>query len=186
MLLSERELVRCEYLVLACRRRDPQAAAELAALFQRPLLFYLRRLVSFEDDAWDLSQETWLAVLPRLSTLHNPRALPAYVFRTARNKALAMLRKQHRYQPLNEMEKPIADVTERADASFTAEDAAAIHRALDRLSLAHREILTLHFLDEIAMDDLAFVLEIPSGTVRSRLHYAKRALRAAIEEEHSL
>jgi RNA polymerase sigma-70 factor (ECF subfamily) len=61
--------------------------------------------------------------------------------------------------------------------------AEAVHAALAKLSLAHREVLTLHFLEDVSIQEIAFVLEVPAGTVKSRLYHAKRALRQAIERD---
>jgi len=63
--------------------------------------------------------------------------------------------------------------------------AEAVHRALDELSLAHREALTLHFLQDLSLEQIANVLEVPIGTVKSRLHHAKRELRKVLEREVS-
>ena len=51
-----------------------------------------------------------------------------------------------------------------------------MHAGLEQLSLPHREVLTLFFLQDLNIEEIAAVLEIPSGTVKSRLHYAKKAL----------
>lgn len=178
---DERELIRCEYLVLRCRRRDGEAAAQLADMFQRPLLYYLRRLTGSEDDAWEISQETWMSIFPSLHRLRDPRALPAYLFRTARNHALRRLQRRQAHEELFD-DRELPDCESASEEVFAAEDAASIHRALDRLTLAHREVLTLHFLEDFSIDEIAGVLAIPPGTVKSRLHYAKKSLRALLEQ----
>ena len=67
------------------------------------------------------------------------------------------------------------------DATFGADAAEAVHAALPKLSLAHREVLTLHFLEGAPVEEIAAVLDVPAGTVKSRLFHARRALRAVIE-----
>jgi RNA polymerase sigma-70 factor (ECF subfamily) len=69
------------------------------------------------------------------------------------------------------------------DPTFAEEDATALHRALDTLDISHREVLVLHFLEDMTMTEIGAVLGCPAGTVKSRLHYAKRALQAALREE---
>lgn len=101
--MNEQDLILCELLVLRFRRRDRSAAEELVALFEKPLLYYLRRLVRSEDDAWDLLQETWISAFRALPGLRDTRALPAFLYRTARNQALAQLRHA----------RPISDFTRR-------------------------------------------------------------------------
>ena len=63
--MTDADLILCELLVLRCQRGDPHAADELVALFEKPLLYYLRRMVVSEADAWDLVQETWVSVFLR-------------------------------------------------------------------------------------------------------------------------
>lgn len=179
--MTDADLILCELLVLRCQRRDPRAADELVTLFEKPLLYYLRRMVESEADAWDLLQETWMSVFKALPKLRDARALPAFIYRTARNHALALLR--HRDADLRlyaAVEVPPNETDHEPD--FTPNDAAAVHAGLNKLSLPHREALTLFFLQELSIEDIASVLAIPPGTVKSRLHHAKKALRPILNE----
>ena len=63
------------------------------------------------------------------------------------------------------------------------ENAELVHVALDRLSVMHREIMTLRFLEEMDVLEIARVMQCSEGTAKSRLHYAKNAMRRIIEEE---
>ncbi len=72
----------------------------------------------------------------------------------------------------------ITDVA--SEEIFTAEDAAAVHRALDELQPVHREVLVLFFIEEFSIAEIAKATGCPEGTVKSRLHYAKRTLRTII------
>jgi RNA polymerase sigma-70 factor (ECF subfamily) len=69
------------------------------------------------------------------------------------------------------------------DEPFTAEDAAGVHAALDRLPIEQREVLVLRFIDELTYDEIAAVIGKPTGTVRSRIHYGKQALRRLLAGE---
>ena len=109
-------------------------------------------------------------------------AFPAFFYAAARNAALAHLRRrQSREALLAAVEVPAGD-TSGDEPDFTPEDAAAVHRALDRLSLPHREVLTLFFLQELSLEQIAAVVDVPLGTVKSRLHHAKRALREVLRD----
>lgn len=173
--MTDAELILCELLVIRCQRRDRRAANELVTLFEKPLLYYLRRMMGSEDDAWDLVQETWVSVFRALPTLKDARSLPAFLYRTARNHALALLRHRDADLRLYAAVEPPADNSDR-EPDFTAEDAAAVHHGLNKLSLPHREVLTLFFLEQLTIDEIAAVLSVPTGTVKSRLHHAKKAL----------
>lgn len=72
------------------------------------------------------------------------------------------------------------------DETVPFEDAERVHRALGRISLSHREVLTLFFLEDFSHEQMAEVLDIPLGTVKSRLSYAKRALRSVLQQGERL
>ena len=63
------------------------------------------------------------------------------------------------------------------------ENADQVHYGLSQISLPHREVLTLYFLEDFLVEDIAQILDIPAGTVKSRLHHAKRALKDVIQKE---
>jgi RNA polymerase sigma-70 factor (ECF subfamily) len=143
-------------------------------LWERSLFYYLRRLAPSEADAWDLLQETWLKVFRSIKTLRDPRALPAFLYTTARNAAVTRLR----IRTLEQDPQADAQDAPANDCAFLAfDDAEQVHHALDRLPLPQREALTLYFLEELSIDDIAAVLGVPVGTVKSRLHYGKQAIR---------
>jgi len=181
---DEREAIWDEWLVLRCRRSDLTAPTELVERYQRPLLFYLRRLVGSEADAWDISQDTWMKVFRSLHTLRDPRMLAAFIYRIARNAAYAQLRR--RLIPLLPDDADVDQFTsgESAieDSVFARDEAARLHDALNRLSLPHRDVLTLHFLQDLSLSQIADVVGVPPGTVKSRIFHAKRALRKLLDE----
>jgi len=71
------------------------------------------------------------------------------------------------YEEFEESEEPL----------FANEDADAIHRALSKIGLKHREVLVLHFLEDLSTAEIAAVVGCSEGTVKSRIHYAKRAMK---------
>ena len=173
--MTEKDFIRSELLVLSWQRGNRErAAGELAELFQRPLLYYVRRLVRSEDDAWDALQETFAAVLKALDTIRDGRSLPAFIYRTARNAALSQQRRRRE-------ESLVEDIAEMdggpAELQVTADEAADVHRGLELLPLAQRETLALFFLEDLSIAQIAELTSVPEGTVKSRLFHAKRALR---------
>ncbi len=88
-------------------------------------------------------------------------------------------RRRPKVWPADEMDLIPNEETREAD--FTAEDAARVHAVLDQLAPEHREILLLRFIEEMSYEDIARVTDCQVGTVKSRLHYAKRALRRMME-----
>jgi len=180
--VDDSETILGELLVLRCRRGDASAWRELIGRWERRLFYYVRRLVGCERDAWDVLQQTWLAAYRAMPSLQEPRALRAWLYRIAHRQAVSHLRRTGAMpdasaEPLD----ALADVPDD-EIAFPAEAAERVHAGLSKLALAHREVLTLHFLEGMSVAEIAAVLDVPAGTVKSRLFHAKRALRAALEE----
>ena len=179
--MTDADLILCELLVLRCQRGDTRAADELVALFEKPLLYYLRRMVGSEADAWDLVQDTWVPVFRALPKLRDARALPAYP-------TAPLVTTPWRTCATRDVNLRLDAAVESALTKtahgpvFTWEDATAVHAGLDKLSLPHREALTLFFLQDLTIEEIASVLAIPPGTVKSRLHHAKKALGTILHE----
>jgi RNA polymerase sigma-70 factor (ECF subfamily) len=178
----DKDAVARELLALRCRRGDRAALEELIRTWERRLLYFVRRLVRDEADAWDVLQKTWVRVLNGIGSLSDPRSLVPWLYRVARNTALSHVRSR---EPPHESlaDYPDACAGDPAGGPPEFEDAEQVHRGLLALSLPHREVLTLFFLEDLSVEEVAAVLGVPPGTVKSRLHYAKRALRKAIEGE---
>jgi RNA polymerase sigma-70 factor (ECF subfamily) len=180
-MLSDRQILECELLVAQCQQGDTSAFESIVRMWERSLFYYLRRLASSEEDAWDLLQETWLKTYRSIGSLRDPRSLPSFLYTTARNAAVSRLRNgklgRELTCPLDEdaLEMPCDDAS-------VFDDAEHVHHALDRLPLQHREILTLYFLEDLSHEEIARLLGIPLGTVKSRLHYAKAAIQKILQE----
>ena len=178
-LASERERILGELLVLRCKRGDATAWPKLIKLWQPRLFYFVRRLVPQESDAWDVLQQTWLGAVQNIRTLSEPKHLATWLYRIARNKAISLRRTPFPQNSTDAIEEPAA----ADDVETKFDDAEAVHLAMDELSLPHREALTLHFLQDLSIEQIAHVLDVPEGTVKSRLFHAKRALRAILERQ---
>jgi RNA polymerase sigma factor (sigma-70 family) len=180
-MLSDRQILECELLVLRCRQGDTSAFEMIVRMWERSLFYYLRRLASSEEDAWDLLQETWLKTFRSIHALRDPRSLPSFLYTTARNAAVSRLRNGKLGRELTcPLDEECLDVA--GDNQSVFDDAEHVHHALDRLPLPHREILTLYFLEDLSHEEIARLLAIPLGTVKSRLHYAKLAIQKLLHE----
>jgi RNA polymerase sigma-70 factor (ECF subfamily) len=157
------------------------------------LLYYIRRIVDDEQDAWDVLQQTLLHVVRKLHTLRDPARLPAWLYGVARNAARAHRRSEWAIDRHVNGEADVAQLGGANGAAGAAdgsdgpdvrlEDAELVHRALAELPPAHREVLTLLFLQDLSIDEIAAVVGVPPGTVKSRLHHAKRGMRAILTRQ---
>lgn len=165
-------------LVLRCQTGDEDAYRELVGRFGPRLNYFLRKLVARADRADDLVQEVWLDVLRQLPRLHDVGAFTTWLYRIAHGKAMLDCRRNGRIPAAS---PDVEQLAGREEESFSLEDAARIHLALDQLEPLQREVLVLRFLEELSYDEISRIVDCPVGTVRSRIHYAKAHLRRILE-----
>jgi RNA polymerase sigma-70 factor (ECF subfamily) len=166
-------------LILRCQTGDPAALAELIARYSPGLRLFIAKLGA-GSAADDLLQDTWFDVYRKLHALQRPEAFAAWIYRIARDKVY----RQHRRRRLPHVtiEQDVGALCDDVeDEPFTAEDAELVRIAMDDLSLELREILLLRFVEAMSYEQIAEVVGRPVGTVRSRLHYAKLALRTKLQ-----
>jgi RNA polymerase sigma-70 factor, ECF subfamily len=171
-----------ERLALRCRLGEPAAFAELVETMERPLLYFARSIVHNDEAALDVLQAVWLAAFRELRRLDEPAALRSWLYRVTRGHAVDHVRRD---VARASAERGLADETEEVtvpddEPRFDAEDAALLHRSLATLDVRHREVLVLHFLEDLPIDQVAAIVGCPPGTVKSRIHHAKRALKEAL------
>ena len=165
-------------LVLRCQAGDEAAFAEIVERFGPRLHYFVRKVLGHAQSAEDVMQDVWFDVFRSVPRLVDPAAFSAWLYRVARDRAYRVLRKRRPdQQALAEIDVANAE----DDSEFSADDAGQIHAALDELTAEHREVLVLRFLEEMSYEDISRVVGCPLGTVRSRIHHAKRALRRALE-----
>lgn len=174
------ERVYLQVLVVRCQLGDRGAFAQIVGECQPRLRGYLHKMLPGSQDVDDVAQEVWADVWRDVGSLQRPAAFLPWLYRIAHNRAARLMRSPR--PPTGALD----DVTEGAEADdageFTAEDAQAVHDALAQLGAAHREVLLLRFLEDMSYEDIALVLQCPVGTVRSRIHHAKAALRRVLEK----
>jgi RNA polymerase sigma-70 factor (ECF subfamily) len=179
------EQARQQALVARCQIGDRRALEELFLRHNGPLGYYLRRMLS-RDEVGDVQQEVWLTVIRRIGRLRAPGAFVVWLYQIARREAVDRLAGRDASVPLAG-DEPGSSAGPNgspgaADAEFSPEDAAAIHVRLSQLSPEHREVLLLRFMEDLSYEQIAGVTGCSPGTVRSRLHYGKLALRKLLED----
>jgi RNA polymerase sigma-70 factor (ECF subfamily) len=138
--------------------------------------------VDEEQDAWDVLQQTWLRVLSGIGALREPRSLGPWLYRIARHACFNHGQVRATYCRLLKNYQATAPTDEAPDRG-NFENAEQLHHGLVQLPVPQREVLTLFFLEDFSIDEIAQILDIPPGTVKSRLHHAKKALRVLLGKE---
>ena len=166
---------RYEWLALRCQAGEPDAFEDLIAVMERPLLYYATSLSGSTDSALDVLQEVWIKALRGIHKLKDPGSLRSWLYAITHGVAVDRIRNNASRERAEQIE--FEDFDEAEEPSFAEEDASAIHRALGRIGLRHREVLVLHFLEDLSIAEIAVVVGCSEGTVKSRMHYAKRAMK---------
>ena len=164
-------------------RRDLAAFEELFEYFAPRVKTFIRRSGAGDLAAEEVAQETLLAVW-RKASLFNPAAggAAAWIFTIARNLRIDAARRERRAGVTSDIDAEfVVDESPRADSLVVAtQSAERIRRALDELSEEQMRVIELSFYEEKAHAEIAAVLRIPLGTVKSRLRLAMTKLRSLL------
>ena len=166
--------------MLRCQAGDPDAFARLHDSYRERVRGYLSRLVG-SDAVEDVLQEVWVTVYRRIAQLTNPAAFRQWVFRIARSKAFDALRRDRRR---NALQLAVSHEAATEETQFVMPEMSdqRVERAIGRLSHEHREVLQLRYFEDLPYAEIASIVGCSIGTIRSRLHHAKSALRAVLTE----
>ena len=168
-------------LVIRAKRGDRDAYSVLAAGIVDRFLGVARRILRDIDLAEDATQQALVAIWQDLPKLRDPARFEAWSYRLLVRACYAEGRKERRWAPnlrLLPTDAPIA-----ADGLSSVIDRDQLESAFRRLTLEHRAVVVLHHYLDLPLDRVAELLGIPTGTVYSRLHYAMRGLRAALDAD---
>lgn len=165
-----------QWQVLRAQAGDREALESLLRHLQGPLFRYLRAVVGEEALAEDLLQDVLFRIYRKLDWLREPALFEPWAFRIASNAAFKRLAKTRRLR-----EEPLEmDVAQQEPEEPRDVDGLLEH--LGALSPASRAVLTLHYAESMTLQQIAEVLGISIGTVKSRLAYGLRRLRDTLEK----
>ena len=160
--------------VLRAQCDDREALEALLRSVQPAMRRYLAG-VAGATDADDLLQNVLVIVIRRIGTLDDPKLFRPWMFRIASREAFRHVRTRRRWEERHEDATQLDDFAV-ADVRPSGELLREL-LAADTISPASRAVLMLHFEQELSLPDVAAILEIPLGTVKSRLAYGLRAIR---------
>ena len=166
------------------RSADSRDAERLAALYDEqaaPVWRYVVHLTGDRAGADDIVQETLLRAwrTPRILE-EDPSATRSWMFTVARHLVVDEARSAHRRREIGVAEVPERVVPDAIDALF---EAILIGEALAALTIEHRSVVVRAYYRGMSVAEMAGELEVPEGTVKSRLHYGLRALRRTLQEK---
>ena len=169
--------------VAAARAGDAAAWDALFRRYQLPLYVYVYELVRNEQAALDVVQEAFINAARHLASLREDAKFGSWLFSIAHQKCQQHWRRPQRTEPLDEnFAELAANEYGPDDLLIRAEQEEEFMNLLKQLAEIHRSVLLLHFLEDFSLEEIVRVTGVGVGTVKSRLHYAKKSLRALLTE----
>jgi RNA polymerase sigma factor (sigma-70 family) len=174
-------VLRDEDLLAAWREGDKSAGKELYARYFPIVYRFFRSKIG--DETEDLVQRTFLACTTHRTRLKEPSNFRAFILVVARNELATHLRRRYRAgEQIDPAVVSLADLgATPSELIGNREEHRLLLLALRRIPLAMQEILELHYFEKLTGPELAEMLDVPEGTVRSRLRRGLEALRAEVE-----
>jgi RNA polymerase sigma-70 factor (ECF subfamily) len=169
--------------VVRARAGDRDAFLSLVQQYERRLLCFIRRFERDPSAAVDVLQNVWLIAWKSIRGLHKPEAFRTWLYRIAHGAVVGSIRAEKRRREVEQDRSQRLPNRSAPPPDQIVDAVDLLDYALEQLSLEHRVVVTLRFLEDMSVDEIAAATESPAGTVKSRLHYAKQALQKAIQEE---
>ncbi len=178
-------------LIAECLAGRTEAFGELVCRYQSRLFNTVYRLLGNVEDARDVVQESFLNAYQSLDSFKGEALFFTWLYRIATNTAITWRRKRKVMVSLKITQgdpevAELVDESENSQPSFPleqAEEERRLHQALSRLSPEHRAVLVLKDIEGQKYDTMAEILQVPVGTIRSRLHRARLELREVLLQE---
>jgi RNA polymerase sigma-70 factor (ECF subfamily) len=178
-------------LIAECLQGRTAAFGELVCRYQDRLYNTVYRLLDHAQDAQDVVQEAFLNAYQSLDTFKGDSQFYTWLYRIAFNTAVSLKRKQRVTLSMRAAGAESGEVEPRDASEFSQPEAALerleeghrIQRALNRLSAEHRAVLIMKDMEGQKYETMAEILQVPIGTIRSRLHRARLELRDLLSQE---
>ena len=173
-------------LVLLCQKSNPDAFAELVARHQDRVYTAITRFCGDSEDACDITQRAFINAFRKIGEFKGDAAFSTWIYRIAFNQAISFRRENKHtavsiYSKDDELLAEPVDDRNPTEHLESQETQRKVQQALDQLEEADRQIILLKDLQGASYDEIADILKIPKGTVRSRLHRARLELKTKLK-----
>ena len=167
-----------EILILSAKRGDSKAISLIIKKWQKPVKSFIYRTVNNPSPVNDISQEVWKTVLENIRKLKEPSSYKSWIFRIAYNKSIDWLRAKS--QELDFNSEYSLEKTTEVNTSLELEENLRI--CLKKLPAQNYIVLKLHYLDRMTLNEMSSVLNVPIGTLKSKLFHSREKLKSLIKQ----
>lgn len=178
-----------ERLIERCKKGDERAIGQFIDLYQARVFGFVKRMVATSEEAEDISQEVFIRAFQSINRFDSRANIKTWIFRIAHNLCIDHARKNKRsvQKVSTGVDAEAAEEFEVADESWSPEKLMIqtqmfelVEEAIASMSEKLRAVLLLHDREDLAYDEIAVMLEIPEGTVKSRLFLARNFLQSKL------
>jgi RNA polymerase sigma-70 factor (ECF subfamily) len=178
------------HLIERCRAGDTVAVERFVLTYQRDIYRLSLSILDDSSEAEDATQETLLAALRALDSFHGASSLKTWLFSIAINTCRTRLQQSKRREQLTEILGGILRLHHARSPSveedaLQSEEDEAFWDAIHSLKEKHRIPIVLRYYQNLSVAEIAAILQVPEGTVHSRLNTARRKLHAVLKEGSS-
>lgn len=178
--MRKKEHIYEEYLVSSAKLGDARALGQLFKLRGPKLLAHASRLLGNLDQAHDATQEAWVEILKGLPRLNDDRAFATWAYMITTRRCARMIKTLQSQRKLATGLKGEVDTT-NPESGPDAADAHTVRNALSELPPDQRATVALFYLEDLSVAEVARALDIPTGTVKTRLMHARAKLKETLK-----
>jgi RNA polymerase sigma-70 factor (ECF subfamily) len=173
-----------DYLVVSARLGDRRAFARLAMRWQKKLLVHAWRLLRDEEAAKDAVQDAWAEIVRGLKKLRDERAFGAWAYRIVTRRCAREIGNKRQSRMLQEALLADAVVAPQSGGPEPTDDGVdQMRQAVRALPPQQQAALALYYFEELSVGEVAVALDVPVGTVKTRLLHARRSLNQTLSGE---
>jgi len=164
-----------DLLVLEAQKGNEKAFECLVVMFHPQLICFASNLSGNHALAKDAVQDVWIKISKKLGSLEDPRAFKSWIFRALRWRVLDLVKaKSYQFET-------IEDMNLKVELDESVIERQQLRKLIERLVENERSVIYLYYMAELPLAEIALVLEIPVGTVKSRLSKARSSLRQQLQ-----
>ena len=174
-----------EYLVLGAISGDRNAFQYLVKRWQPKLLGHAYRLLGDQDQAKDALQDAWIDIHKGIGSLREERAFPAWAYRIVTRRCSKIIRSLQKDRKTKSALRTELSVQGSMSTPIDqTSESLALGHAIKQLSAGQQATLSLFYRQDMTIPEIAIILEIPTGTVKTRLMHARNKLRSILKGNH--
>lgn len=161
-----------EQIAEKTRSENKELYAELVSRYEEKLFYYVMYLIEDRQKAIDAVQETFIKAFINLNSFNTKKKFSSWIYRIAHNEAINIAKKHKREMPLPELFEPKSneDIIEEITKEEIMDKANA---CLGKMPIKYAEPLILYYMDDKSYDEISDIMQIPAGTVATRINRAK-------------